>query len=175
MTMEKRLAGLETELAEKWADAIFGTYPKETQQVWKNNKDRFSNPVGKAIRQATVELVDHLMTWEDASAIADSLNELIKVRAVQSFTPSQAIGFVFLFKKILRDEFFKALQAEGKLEDLLRFEAKLDNLAMMSFDIYSKSREQLFAMRVDEVKRSQRTLLRRAGMIADVTDLESEE
>lgn len=175
MTMEKRLEGQKAELAEKWAEAIFETYPKETQQVWKGNDNRFTNPVGVAIHQATEELVDHLLVWDDASAIALSLDKIIKVRAVQNFTPSQAISFVFLFKKVLRDEFFQIMKKEGTLEDLLRFEAKLDNLAMMAFDIYSKSREQLFTMRVDEVKRAQKNLLRKAGMVADVTALEVEE
>ncbi len=61
------------------------------------------------------------------------------------------------------------MEAEGKLGDLLRFEAKIDNMAMMAFDIYSKGREHIYRMRVDEVKRLQSQLLKRAGMIADVT------
>jgi hypothetical protein len=101
--------------------------------------------------------------------MAASLDKLIRIRAVQDFSPSQAISFVFLLKKLLRDEFFSDLKAQGRLEDLLRFEAKVDNLAMMSFDIYTKSREMIYRMRVDEVKRSQSSLLRKAGMIADVT------
>ena len=65
------------------------------------------------------------------------------------------------------------MKAEGTLDDLLRFEAKVDNLAMMSFDIYSKGREQIYRLRVDEVKRAQSNLLRKAGMIVDVTVEES--
>ncbi|BCS89435.1 RsbRD N-terminal domain-containing protein [Pseudodesulfovibrio sediminis] len=169
MTFESLLAERKAELSKMWADLVLQTYPKETQKIWTRQKDRFQNPVGAAIFEATGELFESLIDWQDAGAIAASLDKLIRIRAVQDFTPSQAISFVFLLKKLLRDEYFKAMKKNGTLEDLLRFEAKVDNLAMMSFDIYTKSREEVFRFRVDEVKRSQSSLLRKAGLVADVT------
>ncbi|MGL1862995.1 MAG: RsbRD N-terminal domain-containing protein [Pseudodesulfovibrio sp.] len=169
MTFESVLAERKTELSEKWADLVLQTYPKETQKIWGRQKDRFQNPVGAAIIEATRDLMDLIIDWTDAEKIAQGLDTLIRIRSVQDFTPSQAISFVFLLKKLLRDEFFKDMKADGTLDDLLRFEAKIDNMALMSFDIYSKGREQIFRLRVDEVKRAQSQLLKRAGMIADVT------
>jgi len=173
MTFESILTKRKTELSEKWADLVLQSYPRETQKIWGRQKDRFENPVGVTIIEATRELFDHMLEWKDAEKISASLDKLIRIRAVQDFSPSQAINFVFLLKKLLRDEFFKPMKKEGTLEDLLRFEAKVDNLAMMAFDIYSKSRELIYRMRVDEVKRAQRNLLKRAKMIVDVTVEES--
>jgi len=173
MTFESELAERKEELSEKWADLILQTYPKETQKIWGRQKDRFQNPVGVTIIEATRGLIEQVLDWQDADKIAQELDRLIRIRSVQDFTPSQAISFVFLLKKLLRDEFFKPMKENGTLEDLLRFEAKIDNLAMMSFDIYGKGREQIFRMRVDEVKRAQSQLLRKAGMILDVTVEES--
>ena len=169
MTFESTLAERKAELSQRWAELVLQTYPKETQKVWTRQKDRFQNPVGAAIIEATGELFDHLIEWQDAEGMARSLDKLIRIRAVQDFTPSLAISFVFLLKKLLRDEFFRPMKKDGSLEELLRFEAKVDNLAMMSFDIYSKSREEVFRFRVEEVKRAQSSLLRKAGMVADVT------
>ncbi|WP_336314038.1 RsbRD N-terminal domain-containing protein [Desulfovibrio sp. Fe33] len=163
------LAARKAELSEKWAELVLKTYPKETQKVWSRQKDRFQNPVGAAIIEATGELIGHLIEWQDAGRIAVSLDRLIRIRAVQDFTPSQAISFVFLLKKLLRDEFFQPMKKNGTLDELLKFEAKVDNLAMMSFDIYCKSREEVFRFRVEEVKRAQSSLLRKAGLVADVT------
>lgn len=174
MTFETELAGRKSELAHAWADLVLGTYPLETQKIWKNQHDRFQNPVGAAIREATEELVDQLLEWSEAEKIAESLDKLIRIRSVQSFSPSQALSFVFLFKKLLRDEYFQTLDGEGRLAELLRFEAKVDNLALMAFDIYTKSRELVYRMRVDEVKHAQHSLLRRAGMIVDVTAPEAD-
>jgi hypothetical protein len=169
MSFETELAARRAELSEKWADLVLQSYPKETQKIWGRQKDRFQNPVGAAIVDATRELFDHMLEWKDAAQIAASLETLIRIRSVQDFSPSQTISFVFLFKKLLRDEFFKPMQAGGRLDELLRFEAKVDNLAMMSFDIYAKGRETIYRLRVDEVKRAQSSLLRKAGLIADVT------
>jgi len=169
MTFESELALRKDELSGKWAELILRTYPKETQKVWTRQKDRFQNPVGATILEATRALVELIIEWQDAQRIAEELDRLIRIRSVQDFTPSQAISFVFLLKKLLRDEYFKPFEAAGRLAELLRFEAKVDNLAMMSFDIYSKGREQIYRLRVDEVKRAQSNLLRRAGMVADVT------
>ncbi|WP_419786004.1 RsbRD N-terminal domain-containing protein [Pseudodesulfovibrio sp.] len=168
MTFESQLAERKAELAEKWADLVLRTYPKETQKVWGRQKDRFQNPVGATIIETTRELMDHILEWTDAEGMARSLDKLIRIRSVQDFSPSQALSFVYLLKKLLRDEFFQEMKSEGRLEELMRFEAKVDNLAMMSFDIYTKSRELIYRMRVDEVKRAQSNLLRKAGMIADV-------
>ncbi|KAB1441722.1 RsbRD N-terminal domain-containing protein [Pseudodesulfovibrio senegalensis] len=173
--MERRIADRKAELAEKWGMLVLETYPVETQRIWKNNKNRFSNPVGATIRESTEELVDHLLTWENAEAICASLDKLIKIRGVQSFSPSQALSFVFLFKKLLRDEFFKEMQEKGELDVLLRFEAKVDNLMLMAVDILFKNQEQVYKMRVEELKRSQHTLLKKARMIVDVTTDKVEE
>jgi len=169
MTFESVLAERKAELSERWADLILQTYPKETQKIWGRQKDRFKNPVGASIIEATRDLFEHMLDWQDAGKIAEGLDRLIRIRAVQDFSPSQAISFVFLLKKLLRDEFFKPMQKDGTLDQLLRFEARIDNLVMMSIDIYSKSREEVFRLRIEEVKRSQSQLLRRAGMIVDVT------
>jgi hypothetical protein len=173
MTFESILTERKAELSEKWAGLVLQTYPRETQKIWGRQKDRFDNPVGVTIIEATRELFPSILEWDDAEKISKSLDKLIRIRAVQDFSPSQAISFVFLLKKLLRDEFFKPMKKEGTLEDLLRFEAKIDNLAMMAFDIYSKSRELIYRMRVDEVKRAQHNLLKKAKMIVDVTVEES--
>lgn len=173
MTFESVLTEQKNQLSEKWADLILQTYPKETQIIWGRQKDRFQNPVGAAIIEATQELFNEMLDWQDAGKIAEGLDKLIRIRSVQDFSPSQAISFVFLLKKLLRDEFFKPMKKEGTLEALLRFEAKIDNMSMMAFDIYCKGREQIYRLRVDEVKRAQSNLLKRAGMLVDVTVEES--
>ncbi|MDP2848419.1 MAG: RsbRD N-terminal domain-containing protein [Humidesulfovibrio sp.] len=169
MGLIEEMAARSEELAQKWADLILGTYPVETQAVWRNNRDQFSNPVGHSILTATSELIPLLLSWNDAEAVAKALDKLVKIRAVQDFSPSQALSFVFVLKKLLRQEFVAQLSSKGELEELMRFETRVDNLAVIAFDLYVASRDQIARMRVEEVKRAHTNIVRRANLMkADV-------
>lgn len=169
MGLIESISARSEELAQKWADLILGTYPEQTQVVWRKNREQFSNPVGHAILQSTSELIPQLVAWNDAEAVAASLEQIVKIRAVQDFTPGQALSFVFLFKKLLRSEFSEELSRNGQLSDLLRFETRVDNLAIMAFDLYVAARDQIARMRVEEVKRAHVNIVRRANLMkADV-------
>jgi hypothetical protein len=165
MTFIEAIAARSEELAQKWAEMILGTYPKQTQSVWRSNLDQFSNPVGHAILTSTSELIPLLLTWNDAPAVAKSLEMLVKIRAVQDFSPAQALSFVFLLKKLLRQEFQAELAARGALAELLAFETRVDNLATIAFDVYVAARDQVARMRVEEVKRAHTNIVRRANML----------
>ena len=73
------------------------------------------------------------------------------MRAVQDFTPSQAIVFVYLLKDILRQEAAPEAKSEEVREGLAALEARLDRLALMAFDVYMECRERLHRIRVNEV------------------------
>lgn len=175
MDLESRLAERRDDLVAKWRDLILGTYPEETRKFWRRQKNRFANPVGHSIDKCAAELFDLVLAWEDAEAIAEALNELIKIRAVQDFSPSQAVSVVYLLKKLLREEFMRELGEANRLAELMAFEARVDNLALMAFDLYSRDREAIFNMRVKEVKIAQHNLLRKANMIVEFTAKGAEE
>ena len=175
MNLEQRLAEQRDSLVAKWADHILGSYPEETRRIWKGQTDQFANPVGCAINECASALFDLTLAWDDATAIGENLERLVKIRSIQDFSPSQAVGFVFGLKKILREEYFDDLKRDGALDQLLAFEARVDNLALMAMDLYAKSRETIFNMRVNEVKSAQYNLLRRARMIVDQTAKGAEE
>ncbi len=169
MNLVQKLSEKKEDLAAKWYDMVLASYPKETQEVWRSNNDRFTNPVGITIKKVTGELFDLILEWKSADDLANSLEELIKIRTVQDFAPSKALSFVFLFKKLLRDEFMEELKSEGKLDELLAFEARIDNLGLIAFDIYTKNRDLIAQMRIEEVKRSHHMLLRRVNKIEDAS------
>jgi hypothetical protein len=90
--------------------------------------------------------------------------------------PSQAISFVSLLKKAVREEVTRdeacpasQLEARGRwtmddkskmLFELLQFETKIDMLASLAFDIYLKCREEIYEIRVNEAKVSKDMALR---------------
>lgn len=174
MNLESRLLQDKAKLCEEWFDLVLQSYPPETQKVWRHQKDQFANPVCHLTRESIDNLIDLALEWQDADAIAANLETIIKIRSVQSFTPAQTISFLFLLKKLIRDKYMKELDRENGLAQLLQFESKVDNMVMMALDIYSKTREKIFEMRVNEVKAAQHKLLMRANMIVECSAEEAE-
>ncbi len=150
-------------VVEKWLDQLLSSFPPETQKIWKKNKDRFTNPVCCTFQDSMEAMVDGLVTWNDAEALAKALNEVIKIRAVQDVAPGKSLAFIFGLKKVLREMF------GGKADagELGVYDTRLDNLALMAFDIYTRNREQVFCMRIDEFKHAHHMAFRKAGIICE--------
>lgn len=169
MSLVEEISERREEIASQWCDLVFGSYPPETQKIWKKNKDRFTNPVGMTIRKITAQLLDLVIDWDNAEAISASLDELVKIRTVQDFAPSRALSFVMELKKIIRGLFFEELKKSDSLDELLAFETRIDNLGLIAFDVYTKNRDLISQLRVDEVKRAYHMILRRANTIKDAS------
>jgi len=170
MALQEVLQGNKKVLLEKWLEAIFRTYPLETVGFMRRNTDQFENPIRHKTVEAATRIVDALLREKlDTEEVTPWLDEMIRLRAVQEFTPARAVGIVYLLKGVVR-RMVEQAQGDGKLAwELLQFESKIDSLALISFDIYSKCRQQIFELRVAEVKNSQASLLRRARMVLDTS------
>lgn len=170
--MDMGLRGLIEEkkpvIIKKWFEAIMDTYPMDTSGFMKKQKDPFANPVGFTFSQGIEKIVTALLLGEDIATVTESLTDMIKVRAVQNFTPSQAVAFVFTLKKIIREELGGTIEDRRISETLKAFEVKIDELALSSFDIYSQCREQLNEIKVMELKNMTFGLIRQANLVKDL-------
>jgi len=97
-----------------------------------------------------------------------SLDRIIRIRAVQEFSPAQAVSFIFLLRKVVRDELEDQVLENGMYQELLVFESRIDDLALSAFDIYMKCREKIYELKANEVKARTYTLLKRANMLCEV-------
>lgn len=157
-------------LLEKWLTAIFQTYPLETVGFMRRQTDQFENPIRHRTQEAAGKVVDALLQKKlDTDEVTPWLDELVRLRSVQEFTPARAVGIIFLLKGVIRKMLDAELKSVKQARELLQLESKIDSLALISFDIYTKCRQQLFELRVKEVKNSQASLLRRANMILDTS------
>jgi hypothetical protein len=91
-------------LLEKWLERTLATYPSQTLRFLQGEKDRFRNPVGHTLREGLATLLDELTGEMDPARIGPALESIVRLRAVQDFTPSQAVGFVYLLREILQEE-----------------------------------------------------------------------
>ena len=89
-----------------------------------------------------------------------ALDSIIRIRAVQNFTPSQATAFVFLLKQVIRDELQPDIQRERLSNEFLAFEARIDAMALSAFDVYMKCREEIHRIRMNEAMTEREMALR---------------
>ena len=167
-------------ITDKWLGEILGTYPSRTTAFFKRKKDPFANPVGQTLARSTEAIFDGLLEGLEAptgmpvDALCTHLDEILKVRSIQDFTPSQALSFVFQLKDAIREELEPELGDPEIAIELTKFERQIDQLALFSFDILVKCREKLYELRVNEIKRTGFRLLRKANLIAEDPGIEPE-
>jgi hypothetical protein len=119
--------------------------------------DPFRNPVGHALREALPALLDVVLGAAPAGGAAAPLDRLIRIRAVQDFTPAQAIGFLFTLKPLLRER----LGFDAALED------RIDRLALEACGQYLQCREEAYAIQKNELLRRTYLLRRLSGQQPD--------
>ena len=153
MNLEKFLAKKRDRIVDKWIDSIQESYPSETVEFFRHQRNRFANPVGVTISEAVGPLFDELLNGNNQQNIFSLLDKIIRIRAVQDFPPSGAVAVVFLLKKVIRDEMRKDIDKDGLFEDLLEFESRIDYCALLALDVYMKCREKIWEIKLDEFKK----------------------
>ena len=143
--MKERLKQNREKIVKLWVEAIVSTYPQETSRFLLSNKDRFTNPVGSSIKDAAAGVFEFLIQEKSLEEITPFVDSLIRIRAVQDFTPSEAMGAFFTLKKCLH----KAL-GELPAEELIRLDSMIDGLSLLAFDIYMKCREKVWEIKYNE-------------------------
>jgi hypothetical protein len=152
MTLKTLLTQNKNSIVQRWFNLIADTYPTGVSGFLKDS-DRFNNPVGYTISQEINSLYDELLHGRaDSDKAAASLDNIIKIRAVQDFSPQDAVSFVFLLKKAVTDELGSEIEKKQSFGEWLDFEPGIDKLASIAFDKYVKCREKICELRVNEVK-----------------------
>lgn len=161
--------GLREEIERCWARRLLATYPEEGAAFFGGQADPFRNPVGSVMSDGLGALTRLLAAPEgEASrdAAREALEPMLRVRAVQEFTPSEAVGFVFLAKRAVR----QAAEARGVVLEpgqLGAIDRLVDEFALVAFDLYEASRRRLErARRREQQRRTERlvALAERLGL-----------
>ena len=173
MNLEKLLAEKRIAIIKKWRDAIINTYPDETRRFIRKEKDQFSNPVGLILKEEIEALYDEVTGAGDRKRITSCLDNIIRLRAVQDFKPSQAIAVVLQLKRLIREELKEQVAENGHSGELEALDDRIDDMALQAFDIYSLCRQKIYEIRVNEVRNQVGRLLESANLTCEIPELES--
>ncbi|HUJ17681.1 MAG TPA: RsbRD N-terminal domain-containing protein [Nitrospirota bacterium] len=171
MELKNLLRAKKSTILKKWFDAVADTYPDNTSSFLKKQKAQFTNPVGYTLSEGLEGLFEALLKGVIPDAVATFLDSIIRIRAIQEFSPSEAVSFVFLLKKIVRQELGSETLAQQRLRDeLAAFDSSVDDLALYAFDLYMKCREKIYELKANEARNMTFRLLQQAKLIVDNQD-----
>ena len=162
MSSAQALAGKKKEILKHWFRVTVDSYPADTARFLRDQQDPFANPVGRTTYQSLEALLDALITGTGREAMKDALDPIIRIRAVQTFTPSKATIFVFALKQIVREHL--AIES-GPQQDAL--DRQIDEMAMAAFDVFMTCREKIYELKATESRNQFFGSLKRAGLIAE--------
>jgi len=168
MKLETLLEENKSAIVDRWLDLILETYPADSRRFLKRQKDQFANPVGTTISKEIDALYLAFLQGIDSERISPILDRIIRIRAIQEFTPSQAVAFVFLLKKAVREKLGTEIRDSRLSEAVPAMESRIDDMALLAFDVFMKCREKIFEIRANEAKNQVSRLLQRAGIVSEI-------
>jgi hypothetical protein len=140
-------------ILQDWLERTIATYPEESHPFLLKKHDRFANPIGSNIAEGLEGIFDGLLHDMSPDEIVKPLDNIIRIRAVQEFSPSEALSFIYLLKDITRKALVDEIKDQQYLDAFLEFHAQIDSLALLAFNTYMKCREDIFQIRIGELKR----------------------
>jgi hypothetical protein len=149
------LAARRDEVLDRWIESVIDAYPDQTATFLKEQPNRFANPVGASLREGLADILDGVIAGSTAGDLLRPLDLVIRVRAVQEFTPSTAVGFIFDLKKIVRDVVADSPEVPQE------FDRRIDRLGLAGFEVYMRCREQLWSIRAEEIRNQSLGILER--------------
>ena len=170
MDLVKQLAQKKSAVVKAWFENLVNTYPIDTAQFLKNQSDPFANPVGQNSLQSLDAVFDLLLGGFEFKTAQPLIDPIIRMRAIQNFTPSQAVRFIFDLKKIIRDIIpVDTKDAQGQ-KDMRLLDDRIDRLGLLGFDIYMLCREKIYDLKANEMRARTYSAFARAGLIKEPDD-----
>lgn len=133
----------------KWQPEVYGSHISKDPAAAQKSEGRFTNPFGYVIEKNTAEMLDWLFDNENKVDLNGPLEEICRHKALQDGRPSEALSFIFALKPIIRKE----LRDEGHGQELLEIDKRIDEMALLAFDIYSDCRARICEIKMNEIKR----------------------
>lgn len=174
MNFGKTLKSKKKDIVKKWFEATINTYPPETAKILNKSKNKFDNPVGIATYECLENVIDilcenlmqHQETEINEELLEQALDSVIRIRAVQNFSASEAVGFVFELKDIAQNITGKDIESFSDRN----FDRKVDQIALAAFNRFLKCRESIFLLKATEAKKRTYSAFERAGLVEELKD-----
>jgi hypothetical protein len=150
--LEELIAERRDTLHQAWVERIVGEYPHETARFLHSQGDRFANPVGFAVTRGTAEILDGLASGAAITELRPGLDRILRIRAVQEFTPGRAVAFVLVLRELVRDQLGDRTEDPRVCDELRAFDGRVEELLLAAVDVYTACRDELHRIQVESIR-----------------------
>ncbi|MDD3731640.1 MAG: RsbRD N-terminal domain-containing protein [candidate division Zixibacteria bacterium] len=165
MKLKEFLAKNKKVILERWFDRIIDSYPADSSNFLRHERNRFDNPVGYTISRDIEYLYDALCGGMADDRLGTCLENIVRIRAVQDFTPSQAMAFIPVLKDVVKETLAGQTGDCSTDSELTDFNRRVDRLCLLGFDVYMKCREKIYEIKANEAKMRVYKLLERTNLL----------
>jgi RsbT co-antagonist protein rsbRD N-terminal domain len=134
-------------LVARWFDLIVDGYPAETASFLREQSDPFANPVGAGLREDLAPILDGVIHDQDPAEVESALDGIVRIRALQDMSPAEAVSFVLILKDVHQE-----IADDATDDDRSEFNTRVDGMLLTAFNVYSRCREQMYDIRVKEIR-----------------------
>ena len=158
-----------------WSNKVYATYPFDTAGFLRSSSNQFANPVGGRTINLGELLLDCISGIDvDLDSLKESIEEFVRVRAVQDFSTEHALAVLYLVKESVF-ELCKAEITQNNLwQELWDLSSRLDGMVLLGFGAYMRSRENMWNLKLEDFKRRNRQIMRRAELLVAADETKTE-
>jgi len=150
MRLSEALQEKKKQILSIWIDRTLDSYT--SSDFFKRSRDQIANPIGANIRAGLTKIFELLLLGAKTEEYTPALDQIIRMRAIQDFTPSQAVVPFLELKWVIRQVLADDKKSSALPQDLAELDCNIDRVALAAFDIYTSCREQLYQVRIRELK-----------------------
>jgi hypothetical protein len=140
-------------LVSQWLETALQPYAESTRRFLLLEKDPFRNPVGHSLRVGLPLLLEAILDGRELREAAPALDTILRIRAVQDFSATEAVSFILSLKEVLRH----ALNAGGERDKndhlLMPLFTRIEDMARLAHQMFMQCREQIGTIQSNETKR----------------------
>lgn len=152
MTLAEVLEQKRSLIQAMWTEAVIVSYPSESAKFIVENKNKFTNPLGYTLENSINTICCNYLDTANVRECEQAIEALIRLRAVQDFTPSKAIGIMFDFKAIVLSEIRDMVESKDKFNEYLSIEKQIDRMTEYALNFYIECRERVNEIKANEVR-----------------------
>ncbi len=144
-------------IVDKWVEYALNTYPQKSAAFFSKQMDPFLNPIGNILRKELANIFSEILMEQASDRIEEYVDAIVRFRAVQDFSPSDAVKIFWGVKDVVEDVI--GVETE-EFPEFLEFHRKVDQLCFLAFDVFMKCREKLWELKTKEFHAAMRNILR---------------